>query len=42
MACAIVKEAVKEDNADGYKNTDIKELKRLVQDDVRFTSDISY
>jgi len=41
VACAIVKEAVKEDNAEGYKNTDVKELRRLVQDDVRFISEIT-
>lgn len=33
MAAAIVKEAVKEDIAEGYRDTDIKELRRLVQDD---------
>lgn len=41
VATAIVKEAVKEDIAEGYKDTDIKELKRLCNDDVRFTSDIT-
>lgn len=33
VAAAIVKEEVKEDIAQGYKETDIKELKRIVQDD---------
>lgn len=33
VAAAIVKEAVKEDIAEGYRDTDIKELRRLVQDD---------
>jgi hypothetical protein len=37
-----VKEVVKEDNAEGYKNTDAKELQPLVQDDERFNSDITY
>jgi malate dehydrogenase (decarboxylating) len=41
VACAIVKEAVKEDIAEGYRNTDPKELRRICNDDVRFTSDIS-
>lgn len=38
VAAAIVKEAVKEDIAEGYRDTDIKELRRLVQDDVRLSS----
>lgn len=43
VAAAIVKEEVKEDIAQGYKETDIKELKRIVQDDVRVSSSaISY
>lgn len=33
VACAIVKEAVREDNAEGHLHTDLKELKRLVDDD---------
>lgn len=41
VACAIVKEAVKEDNAEGHLHTDVKELRRLVEDDVRFCFDIT-
>jgi malate dehydrogenase (decarboxylating) len=33
VACAIVKEAVKEDIAEGYRNTDPKELRRICNDD---------
>lgn len=42
VAAAIVKEAVKEDIAEGYRNTDIKELRRIVQDDVRFSSNLIF
>jgi hypothetical protein len=42
MAYTIVKEAVKEDIAEGYRNTNPKELRRICNDDVHFTSDISY
>ena len=34
MARAIVEEAVKEDNAEGYRDTDVKQLQQLVKDKV--------
>lgn len=34
VARAIVEEAVKEDNAEGYRDTDVKQLQQLVKDKV--------
>ncbi len=38
VAAAVVKEAVKEDNSEGYRETNARELRQIADDEVTYIS----
>jgi malate dehydrogenase (decarboxylating) len=38
VAAAVVKEAVKEDNSEGYRETNARELRQIAEDEVTYIS----